>query len=77
MSQAIGTKIATRETYGKTLARLGLENKNIVVLDADFPWTHRLHGGSPQVLFRCAISLLQKCVRGTHGWVRGPSFPVD
>lgn len=29
------TKIATRETYGKTLARLGLENKNIVVLDAD------------------------------------------
>lgn len=28
-------KIATRETYGKTLARLGLENKNIVVLDAD------------------------------------------
>lgn len=29
------TKIATRETYGKTLARLGMENKNIVVLDAD------------------------------------------
>jgi len=28
-------KIATREAYGKTLARLGLENKNIVVLDAD------------------------------------------
>lgn len=29
------TKIATRETYGKTLARLGMENSNIVVLDAD------------------------------------------
>ena len=28
-------KIATREAYGKTLARLGLENNNIVVLDAD------------------------------------------
>jgi len=28
-------KIATREAYGKSLARLGLENKNIVVLDAD------------------------------------------
>ena len=29
------SKIATREAYGKSLARLGLENKNIVVLDAD------------------------------------------
>jgi len=28
-------KIATREAYGKTLARLGIENENIVVLDAD------------------------------------------
>ncbi len=28
-------KIATREAYGKTLARIGVENKNIVVLDAD------------------------------------------
>ncbi len=28
-------KIATREAYGKTLARLGSENENIVVLDAD------------------------------------------
>ncbi|MBN2795963.1 MAG: transketolase family protein [Clostridia bacterium] len=28
-------KIATREAYGKTLARLGQENPNIVVLDAD------------------------------------------
>jgi transketolase len=28
-------KIATREAYGKTLAKLGLENENIVVLDAD------------------------------------------
>lgn len=28
-------KIATREAYGKTLARLGQENENIVVLDAD------------------------------------------
>lgn len=29
------SKIATREAYGKALARLGLENENIVVLDAD------------------------------------------
>jgi len=28
-------KIATREAYGTALARLGLENENIVVLDAD------------------------------------------
>ena len=29
------TKIATREAYGKALAKLGMENENIVVLDAD------------------------------------------
>ena len=29
------TKIATREAYGKALAKLGEENKDIVVLDAD------------------------------------------
>lgn len=29
------TKIATREAYGKALARIGQENENIVVLDAD------------------------------------------
>lgn len=29
------TKIATREAYGKTLAKLANENKNVVVLDAD------------------------------------------
>lgn len=28
-------KIATREAYGKSLAKMGQENKNIVVLDAD------------------------------------------
>ena len=28
-------KIATRQSYGEELARLGEENKNIVVLDAD------------------------------------------
>jgi len=28
-------KVATREAYGKTLAQIGLENPNIVVLDAD------------------------------------------
>ena len=28
-------KIATRESYGRTLAQLGAENPNIVVLDAD------------------------------------------
>jgi len=29
------TKIATREAYGKALARLGAENPAVVVLDAD------------------------------------------
>jgi transketolase len=31
----VSKKIATREAYGKTLARLGAVNNNIVVLDAD------------------------------------------
>lgn len=31
----MGNKIATREAYGKALAQLALENKNVVVLDAD------------------------------------------
>lgn len=31
----MANKIATREAYGKTLAKLGQENKNVVVLDAD------------------------------------------
>ncbi len=30
-----GEKVATREAYGRTLARLGAENKEIVALDAD------------------------------------------
>lgn len=29
------SKIATRDAYGKTLASIGLENSNIIVLDAD------------------------------------------
>ena len=29
------TKIPTRQSYGEALAKLGKENKNIVVLDAD------------------------------------------
>lgn len=29
------TKIATRETYGETLVKLGKKNENVVVLDAD------------------------------------------
>ncbi|NEU04506.1 transketolase family protein [Clostridium senegalense] len=32
---SVMSKIATREAYGKTLAKIGLENENIVVLDAD------------------------------------------
>jgi len=31
----MGNKIATREAYGKALTQLALENKNVVVLDAD------------------------------------------
>ena len=31
----MGNKIATREAYGKALAKLAAENENVVVLDAD------------------------------------------
>lgn len=31
----MGNKMATREAYGKTLAKLATENENVVVLDAD------------------------------------------
>ncbi|OFI07506.1 1-deoxy-D-xylulose-5-phosphate synthase [Clostridium acetireducens DSM 10703] len=31
----MSNKIATREAYGKTIAKIGKDNKNIVVLDAD------------------------------------------
>ena len=31
----MGKKIATREAYGKALAKLGMENKKIIVFDAD------------------------------------------
>ncbi len=31
----MGVKIATREAYGKTLAKLAEENSKVVVLDAD------------------------------------------
>ena len=31
----MGKKIATREAYGKALAKLGMENKKVVVFDAD------------------------------------------
>lgn len=31
----MANKVATREAYGKALAKLGQENENIVVLDAD------------------------------------------
>jgi transketolase len=31
----MSNKVATREAYGKTLAKIGQENENIVVLDAD------------------------------------------
>ena len=30
------SKIATREAYGKALSQLTKENKNIIVLDADY-----------------------------------------
>ena len=31
----MGKKIATREAYGKALAKLGMENKKIVGFDSD------------------------------------------
>ncbi|KGM97661.1 transketolase [Clostridium novyi A str. 4552] len=31
----MGNKMATREAYGKALAKLGMENSNVVVFDAD------------------------------------------
>ena len=35
MRENMVKKVATRESYGNALARLGAENKDIVVLDAD------------------------------------------
>src|SRR5262249_62281017 len=51
--------MATREAFGKTLARLGEENPNIVVCDADLSkstFTHLFAKEFPDRFFECGIA---------------------
>jgi len=51
-------EVSTRETYGKTLVRLGKENKDIVVLDADLSpstMTHFFAQEFPERFFDCGL----------------------
>jgi len=52
-------KIATREAYGKTLVKLGQDNPDIVVLDADLSkstTTHLFAKEFPERFFECGIA---------------------
>ena len=52
-------KIATREAYGKALAELGEQNKNVVVLDADLAgatMTKFFKAAHPDRFFDCGIA---------------------
>jgi transketolase len=51
--------MATREAFGKTLAKLGAENPNIVVCDADLSkstYTHFFAKDFPDRFFECGIA---------------------
>jgi transketolase len=51
--------MATREAFGKTLAKLGAENKDIVVCDADLSkstYTHYFAKDFPDRFFECGIA---------------------
>src|SRR4051812_22134689 len=51
--------MATREAFGKTLAKLGAENKDIVVCDADLSkstMTHLFAKAFPDRFFECGIA---------------------
>src|SRR3989454_221210 len=51
--------MATREAFGKTLAKLGAENKDIVVCDADLSkstFTHLFAKEFPDRFFECGIA---------------------
>src|SRR5438046_3015724 len=51
--------MATREAFGKTLAKLGAENKDIVVCDADLSkstYTHLFAKEFPDRFFECGIA---------------------
>ena len=53
------TKIPTRQSYGEALAKLGKENKNIVVLDADLSTatkTNIFAKENPERFFEMGIS---------------------
>jgi transketolase len=50
---------ATRESFGRTLAELGQENPNVVVLDADLSkstYTHTFAKAFPDRFFECGIA---------------------
>ena len=51
--------MATREAFGKTLAKLGAENPDIVVCDADLSkstYTHLFAKDFPDRFFECGIA---------------------
>ncbi len=55
----MATTLSVRETYGKTLAELGNENRNIVVLDCDLcksTMTHFFASEFPARMFDCGIA---------------------
>ena len=52
-------EVSLRETYGQTLVKLGKENPDIVVLDADLSWstmTHFFAREFPRRFFDCGIA---------------------
>src|SRR3972149_6024849 len=52
-------EVSLREAYGETLVKLGKENPDIVVLDADLSWstmTHLFAREFPERFFDCGIA---------------------
>jgi transketolase len=55
----VKAEVSLRETYGKTLLELGMENQDIVVLDADLSrstMTHFFAKELPERFFECGIA---------------------
>jgi transketolase len=55
----VAQEVSLRETYGKTLLELGMENQDIVVLDADLSkstMTHFFAREIPERFFECGVA---------------------
>src|SRR6266446_10386277 len=69
--------MATREAFGKTLAKLGAENPNIVVCDADLSkstYTHFFAKDFPDRFFECGIAEANMIAIGS-GLASGGKIP--